>query len=298
MRRTFRNKVESLEFLDFLDASRYRACMRNHLLGLFALTLISTPSASAAITVDDAQEIISVFKQEVVEPIQRLFGAQFEFNYDPELQWITPEVALSADRDGTDWMIGIFSGAPFHPKMTRDAFVVVICHEMGHHFGGAPFKKDDQGALRWSATEGQADYFATAVCAKRMLGLIPQRSSDTAAPKDIQLACSSKIADKAASALCARSLWASQNLAESLVEHDLPWSVQDTHVVAQTLGVIPDPTDGHYQYPSDACRMQTLRNGALCQQLPHPTTEDLLGVSGRERFCAGDRPKCWWGGSN
>lgn len=40
----------------------------------------------------------------------------------------------------------------------------MLCHELGHHLGGAPFKPD----ISWMSTEGQADYFSGSTCLKKI----------------------------------------------------------------------------------------------------------------------------------
>lgn len=40
--------------------------------------------------------------------------------------------------------------------MTRDGLALVICHELGHHFGGAP--KSTVPLKKWNSYKGQVDY--------------------------------------------------------------------------------------------------------------------------------------------
>ena len=45
----------------------------------------------------------------------------------------------------------------------------MICHEVGHHLGGAPFmpKYYEDYYLFRGSSEGQADYYATSNCLKK-----------------------------------------------------------------------------------------------------------------------------------
>ncbi|CAB4149789.1 hypothetical protein UFOVP558_32 [uncultured Caudovirales phage] len=61
------------------------------------------------------------------------------------------------------YMIDAFGGLARHPKMTKNAFIAVLCHELGHHIGGAPKYRAD-----WASNEGQSDYFATLRCMKKL----------------------------------------------------------------------------------------------------------------------------------
>ena len=40
----------------------------------------------------------------------------------------------------------------------------MLCHELGHHLGGTPTKD----SASWASTEGQADYFATLKCLRKV----------------------------------------------------------------------------------------------------------------------------------
>jgi len=42
----------------------------------------------------------------------------------------------SVDKQGQQF-IHMFGGLARHPLMTEDAFLLVACHEFGHHYGGA-----------------------------------------------------------------------------------------------------------------------------------------------------------------
>ena len=56
------------------------------------------------------------------------------------------------------------SGAYKTPTSNQDGLAAVVCHEIGHHLGGAPIKENSS----WSAGEGQADYYATLKCLRRV----------------------------------------------------------------------------------------------------------------------------------
>lgn len=53
------------------------------------------------------------------------------------------------------------------PKITPNGFALLLCHELGHLFGGHP-KKIYNGQVSWAASEGQADYFAASICLKKL----------------------------------------------------------------------------------------------------------------------------------
>lgn len=57
-------------------------------------------------------------------------------------------------------ILTITGGMAREKLMSEDALRLILCHEMGHFFGGAP--KINKG--HWSSTEGQADYYSTSKC--------------------------------------------------------------------------------------------------------------------------------------
>lgn len=78
------------------------------------------------------------------------------------------------------YMVDAFGGMFRYPGMTKDAFTVVLCHELGHHLGMSPLYS---GWGEWAATEGQSDYFATLRCMKK-LG-IPSSAASLALAKSL-----------------------------------------------------------------------------------------------------------------
>lgn len=53
------------------------------------------------------------------------------------------------------------------PKIDPNSFAIILCHELGHLFGGYP-KKIYEGQVAWASSEGQADYFAAQICLKQL----------------------------------------------------------------------------------------------------------------------------------
>lgn len=71
--------------------------------------------------------------------------------------------ALAKQDDG-NWIISFYGGLAKYNRLSDDGLRFVVCHELGHHLGGAPFKQTEAGENRWSSAESQADYFATSEC--------------------------------------------------------------------------------------------------------------------------------------
>ena len=100
--------------------------------------------------------------QAVYGPIVAAHGATLQINR----LWTDDTVNASAQQEGTTWILNMYGGLARDKSVTQDGMMLVACHEMGHHLGGAP----RYGGMDWAADEGAADYFANARCLHRMFG--------------------------------------------------------------------------------------------------------------------------------
>ena len=82
----------------------------------------------------------------------------------------------SASRHENDWVLS-FGGAIVKSYLSDEAFRLLLCHELGHHLGGAPFKFAGDSQYHWVSAEGQADYFAGRYCAEKMISNLSERES-------------------------------------------------------------------------------------------------------------------------
>ena len=41
-------------------------------------------------------------------------------------------------KETAEFVVVVYGGLPKHPLITEDAYVLILCHEIGHHLGGAP----------------------------------------------------------------------------------------------------------------------------------------------------------------
>ena len=55
------------------------------------------------------------------------------------------------DERNKHWHLKLYGGLARHWFMTEDGYALVICHELGHHIGGAPKKIINQEPI-WSST--------------------------------------------------------------------------------------------------------------------------------------------------
>ncbi|MBC7386468.1 MAG: M48 family metalloprotease [Cryobacterium sp.] len=222
-----------------------------------------------------------------------VFAAQGR-KYTMIANWKDSTVNAFANRSGSDSEVHMFGGLARHPKMTPDGFMLVICHETGHHLGGAPKNHSFFGIGNWASNEGEADYYATLKCSREMW-----KNEDNAAvvahmplPRSVISGCQ-KSFDKAPDvALCERAVMAGKDLGDTLADMgktaETDFDHPDTHVVTKMFDAHPDAQ----------CRLDTYLAGAVCAKA---STDPLSDKDARVGTCAqevgevvGIRPRCWY----
>src|SRR5690606_11499441 len=98
----------------------------------------------------------------IYTPIVREMGGRLKINR----KWENGTVNANATRLG-GWIVNMYGWLARHETITEDGFALVLCHEIGHHLGGAPKVAGLLGLNRWASNEGQADYYATLKCLRR-----------------------------------------------------------------------------------------------------------------------------------
>ncbi|MAE57772.1 MAG: hypothetical protein CME69_02765 [Halobacteriovorax sp.] len=86
--------------------------------------------------------------------------------------WNDPSADMALARRWETAQILIFRGLAHRREIDPDALMLILCHELGHLYGGYPLKRESDEI----AAEGQADYFATKYCIKRALLLIDNKN--------------------------------------------------------------------------------------------------------------------------
>jgi hypothetical protein len=220
---------------------------------------------------------------------------------DLQRDWNDPTVNASASKDGKNWVIQVFGGLARELTMTPDAFTLVLCHEIGHHLGGFPFKNET------TASEGQADYYATQVCARNLWN----NSNNEKALKGLTIdsvakkKCDTYLDSKQERDLCYRVSVASLELSSLLARLA---DGKPTSFLATDPTVVETTFKFH---PSAQCRLDTFLAGSLCKanfdELLIPGFSPSLNLEEKEKealgvscsqFTAGEeiagRPKCWF----
>jgi hypothetical protein len=197
--------------------------------------------------------------------------------------------AMASKWTAKSWHISMFGGMARKPHMTREAFALIACHEIGHHLGGAPHVK---GTV---SNEGQADYFATLKCMRRFFADENNEAAIAKLPKSefVETECTSEFSDRKDQLICIRSSQAGYTLANIMREMRKAESIS-FRTPEKKLAKFMDS-----KHPAPQCRLDTYFNGARC---PVPESEALshdsfyTGTCDREGEGAntGSRPRCWF----
>ena len=169
----------------------------------------------------------------------------------------------------------MFGGLARHQEITPDGFALVVCHELGHHIGGAPKKASWYST--WASNEGQSDYFATLKCLRKTF-----RNDDNATiiskmtiPAAVKTTCEAQFTNVEDQAICQRGAMAGMSTARLFQalrnQTTAPdFTTPDTAVATRT-------DDAH---PATQCRLDTYYAGAICSQIDSDDVDQSDETSG------------------
>lgn len=207
-------------------------------------------------------------------------------------KWTNSSVNAGTYRDGQNWYINVYGGYARHPYATEDALTLVLCHEIGHHLGGAPKKQIKEDS--WSSTEGQSDYFATLKCLRRVFRKDDNLTivNNLRVPKYVRAKCELSFPKIEHAAICMRTSMAGQSVANVDAETSkLPltfFSTPDQNQVEMT----------YERHPVPQCRLDTYFQGSLCDVSPFVSVSQAFEMKGtchpKLGFSIGNRPNCWY----
>ncbi len=208
-----------------------------------------------------------------------------------ERRWSDATANAFAKRSGRVWKVSMFGGLARHEAITEDGFALVLCHEIGHHLGGAPKVNGLFGLNRWASNEGQADYFATLKCLRRMF-LNDNNSAIVArmnVPAAVRTGCAREHGRAEEAALCVRTSMAGLSTATWLARGGaISFTTPDAGVVRRT----------NHAHPAAQCRLDTYWQGALCDKSHSEEVSQSDEVQGTCHASTGHdiglRPNCWF----
>jgi hypothetical protein len=178
--------------------------------------------------------------------------------------------------------------------VTKDVGALIACHEIGHLLGGVPLRLEANDDGFFTTTEGQADYFSTLKCVRKLWAhdKVKILSRDNDISEVLWNQCQSQFVENQDRYICQRTLIAINELIQTKYYsydqgHRIHINEADSDVVTSTI------IEG---YPSDQCRIDTLVSGALCNRKGALSRVDpTQGVCAEENGVTfGARPKCWY----
>ena len=214
--------------------------------------------------------------------------------YEPEMKaqggrltvvknWDSSEVNAGAKRgtwsDKNAWLLMFYGGLARRPEITPDGFALVVCHEIGHLLGGAPYYPGEV-----ESNEGQSDYFATLKCARKIWadGVVRfPAKSNYSLPQQVTMSCTTAFRNAKLVRTCTRSNRAAVGLARLLGR--LIAEGTDSEYIAPSFltpdkSVVEQTDHGH---PAAQCRLDTMYAGSLgrarprCWYNPEDSSENL-----------------------
>ncbi len=203
--------------------------------------------------------------------------------------WTSGEVNAFATREGTTWTVQMFGGLARHSEITEDGFRLVMCHEIGHHLGGAPKKSTNL----WSSAEGQADYYGVLKCLRFVYAHDNNLEAikNLSVPAALSAHCKTSFSHAEDQAICIRSGMSAASVAGLFA------SLEGTRVSFTTpdSSRVPALDEGH---PAAQCRIDTFFQASICDK---DSREEVSNTDENKGVCstangdrAGSRPLCWY----
>ncbi len=229
--------------------------------------------------------------QTAMQPLLNALGTHVSIRN----KWDSPIVNAYA----AEGYVDMHGGMARHREMTFGGLLITLCHEFGHTLGMSP-----KYPGRKLSSEGQADYFATLDCMRRVYksfpALLPQNVSGI--PQLYQDHCRYNFYyDPTGLKICLASLKASVSMANVVHAVANPYfgyfskpslNKQDPSVVSSTV---------ISTHPQAQCRLDTMARGALCsdQNVVRSQRYSTFGLYNFDfqAHCSTPqygRPACWY----
>jgi hypothetical protein len=245
------------------------------------------PHQKAGLSIQEFHEVIDQVEA-IYNPIVTSHGSALKI----QRMWENPRVNAGTLQleNGKVWQINLYGGFARHPSLTPDGFALVICHELGHHLGGAPKKK----IPTWSSFEGQSDYFATLKC----LRLVFQKQDNIAAiaemdiPSKVSQRCTSSFSVEWEAALCIRTTMAGLSVASvsaDIQKEPIPSTDRFDATIVE---------ESQEKHPLAQCRLDSYFEGSVCEVSSYVKVSQIDEVPGTchpaSGHTTGTRPLCWF----
>jgi hypothetical protein len=174
-------------------------------------------------------------------------------------KWTDSTVNANCLRSGGVVTVNMYGGLARRPEIGPEGFALVVCHELGHAYGGKPYIQVNN---RMSA-EGQADYYGAKDCQKKVIALLKLETTVIPETSFMTKACSEVFVDEKEADICVQALIGGQelgNLLAVLKKEPTPnYETPDPYVIPQTTTTYAKTTQ---------CRLDTYLAGTLNKVRP------------------------------
>lgn len=256
------------------------------------------PENNFAIPITDKKEGLTEAEYNaVIDKVEAVYRPILEDNnYTMTINrlWNDPRVNAGTTKKGSELIFNMYGGYARHSEVTADGYALVMCHELGHHLGGTPKKIFESGDEGWPSVEGQADYFATLKCLRKVF----RKDNNEAALKGLEIPgtikekCINSFKEKWEVDICIRTSLA--GLSVGAVSADIRNTTVPT-VETPDSEVVDKTYEAH---PLPQCRLDTYFQGSICEvssARPLTIKDETKGTCHTSLgHVEGTRPLCWF----
>lgn len=233
--------------------------------------------------------------ESIYKPIIASYGAKLVVNRLWENESVNASAQQKKDLFGRmQYHINMYGGLARHEAIDVDGFIMVACHEIGHHIGGAPKKVRSP----WASSEGQSDYYASLHCFRKIysaqenINWYMARGGSSGFSSHLMKKCTENYYEADKIALCLRTVKAGQALSNLLASGR---SSTQPHILTPDAKQV---CNNDHSHPQAQCRLDTYYQGALCYLGDSQTLSDSdtnQGTCNRlAMYDTGLRPLCWF----
>jgi hypothetical protein len=227
------------------------------------------------------EAVLEAYKEDITSEGGTL-SIDFDFN--------SATVNAFASRSGDNlelWKIRFLGGMLRHKFMNEFVYLGVLCHELGHHLGGTPRK----GEGSWVSVEGQADYFASNQCLKKIINTKNVLSFEgMQIPKFVSEKCLDRFTDINELAACKKTAFISMEIGKFLfkINRGRRGNRSPKPVITKRAKNVVSTTN--LKHPKPQCRLDTFFEGSLCFE----SFQGQKNCPDSKDWYQGARPLCWF----
>jgi len=244
------------------------------------------------IAADQDTGITEAQYNEALDLIEAFYSPYFKNHFNASLVvdrlWESTAINAYAYQRLDQWHVEMHGGIARHPDQNPWGFLLVACHEVGHHIGGAPKK-----FLTWASSEGQSDYFAGLSCFRHVLRAGIPNWPVTKIDQAVISACGQQFPGRDEQKICQLASMGAFGLAHLMgglktVPVKPKFETPDANEIESTA-------DNH---PHPQCRLDTYFQASLCPTSapPHLITENakIHTCWADQGMATGTRRRCWF----